>query len=68
LGHALSKRFARYIQGQKCVTIIGLKGRQIISLPGAPTPLGLALISMIFQGEQVAFASELLLPKFLLFF
>ena len=42
-GHALSKMFAKSVLGRRSLKNVGFKGRQIISLPGAPTFLGPAL-------------------------
>ena len=42
-GHAPSELFASPLLGRKSLKNIGLKGRRIINLPGAPTCLGLAL-------------------------
>lgn len=37
------KKFASFVVGRQSLKSIGLKGRQIISLPEAPTYLGLPL-------------------------
>jgi len=40
-GHAPSELFASPVLGRKSLKNVGLKGRRIINLPGAPTCLGL---------------------------
>lgn len=43
-GHVPSELFASPFLGRKSLKNIGVKGRQIINLPGVPTYLGLALV------------------------
>ena len=43
-GHAPSEMFGSPILGRKSLKNIGVKGRRIINLPGAPTCLGPALV------------------------
>jgi len=44
IGHAPSEMFGSPILGRKSLKNIGVKGRRIINLPGAPTCLGPALV------------------------